>query len=288
MSLLPLSLALLLAVALVQGTDECGKRFFENDYPNPKQSESAGYIVGGHTAKKGAHPWQVSIQWIGHFCGGTIIDKRWILTASHCFTEDSNTVKIVAGEHNLMVNEGTEQSIYVKNYFMHPQFSSYTFNNDIALLELEDDLIFNEYVQPACLPKLANEKEDYEAGSEVTISGWGSTIGHEISVDPPLNKPEELQVATVALISDKTCRKPQYHGLTHFSKSMMCAGRLGVGGVDSCKGDSGGPLVKQIDEKWTVLGVISWGHGCAQPNKPGVYTRVARFEKWISETMAGV
>merc|ERR1712042_214955 len=86
------------------------------------------------------------------------------------------------------------------------------------------------------------------------------------------------------LRSDSTCKKSKYYG-SQISSSMVCAGKLGVGGKDSCQGDSGGPLVKQVNGKWTVLGVVSWGYGCARPDKPGVYTRVARFEKWIQDTI---
>jgi len=257
--------------------DNCGKRFFGDHFA--ANTNSNGYIVGGYNAQRGSLPWQVSIQTYGHFCGGTIINKRWILTAAHCFTKGSNGVKIVAGEHNLRYTDGSEQKISVVRHFTHPQYGAGQ-KNDICLLKLGQDLRFDSYTQPACLPKLANENTDYAAGNNVIVSGWGSTRASYTTRDAP----STLQVATVPFIADSTCKRSRYYG-SQITYSMVCAGKLGEGGVDSCQGDSGGPLVKKVNGKWTVLGVVSWGYGCARPDKPGVYTRVARFEKWIQDTI---
>jgi len=257
---------------------ECGNRFFGDHFVAHPESE--GYIVGGSNAQRGSLPWQVSIQTWGHFCGGTIIGKRWILTAAHCFTDGSRGVRIVAGEHNLRYSDGCEQKIKVERHFTHPQYGGGNQHNDITLLKLSQDLRYDSYTQPACLPKLANENSDYAAGNNVIVSGWGSTRASYATRDAP----STLQVVTVPLISDRTCKQSKYYG-RQISYSMICAGKLGIGGQDSCQGDSGGPMVKKVNGKWTVLGVVSWGYGCARPNKPGVYTRVARFEKWIQDTM---
>merc|ERR1712198_306237 len=141
---------------------ECGNRFFGDHFVAHPKSE--GYIVGGSNAQRGSLPWQVSIQTWGHFCGGTIIGKRWILTAAHCFTDGSRGVRIVAGEHNLRYSEGSEQKIYVQKHFTYPQYGPRSQKNDITLLKLSQDLRFDSYTQPACLPKLANENSDYAPG----------------------------------------------------------------------------------------------------------------------------
>jgi len=259
---------------------ECGDRPIQGQYT--ADSKSAGYVVGGSNAIRGSLPWQVSIQqsYYFHFCGGTIIGKRWILTAAHCFTRGSRGVTIVAGEHKLHRSEGSEQEIQVIQHIIHPQYGYKNQQNDIALLKLAQEIHFDRYTQPACLPKLAHENVDYQAGNDVIISGWGSTSAAYATRDAP----STLQVAHVPLIADSTCKKRENYG-SMISDSMICAGKIGQGGVDSCQGDSGGPMVKELDGKYTVLGVVSWGYGCARPNKPGVYTRVARFNKWIHDTI---
>jgi len=279
MASLTVILGFLLAVAAVnvEGFTECGKRYF-NGY-SAANSDAQGYIVGGSNAVRGSLPWQVSIQKWYHFCGGTIINKRWILTAAHCFTRGSYGVKIVAGDHRLGYTEGSEQEITVTKHFTHPQYNYRSQDNDITLLKLSKDLRFDSYTQPACLAKKANENSDYAPGTNVMVSGWGSDRANYDT-----RSPSTLQVVTVPLIADSTCKKSKYYG-NQISSSMVCAGKLGVGGKDSCQGDSGGPLVENVNGKWTVLGVVSWGYGCARPNKPGVYTRVARFEQWIQDTI---
>merc|ERR1712002_852910 len=226
-------LFVLVAIAAVKG--DCGVRYVGDDAAS--QSASKGYVVGGQWAEPGSLPWQISLHdKYGFFCGGTIIDSRWILTAAHCvYGTSTRGLFITAGENDFLNNEGTEQRIGVEKVFMHKNYNDLTTVNDITLLKLKSDLDFNKYVQPACLPQLANEDRDYASGNEAIISGWGSLGGRK-------GYPDKLQWATVPLISDATCKKRGvYHNM--ISKSMVCAGKLGVGGVDACQGDSGGPMV---------------------------------------------
>jgi len=249
----------------------CGTRFFEQD-------NAISRIVGGKDAAQGSLPWSVTIQnsW-RHDCGGTIIGKRWILTAAHCFPPGGKNEKVVVGEHNLRHNDGNEQSFRISRVYPHPHYNPRNFDNDICLLKLSKDLRFDRYTQPACLPKRANKERDYRTGDIVTVSGWGRLRewGHA---------PNTLQMIRVPLISTQTCNNWNvYSG--KILTSMFCAGKLS-GSIDSCSGDSGGPLMKKVDGRWTVLGVVSWGNGCAKVNKPGVYASVVNFEKWIKETMS--
>lgn len=268
----------------------CGNRTIEQDLTNIqsryriKTNDIQPLIVGGLNAVRGSLPWQVSIQmrW-GHFCGGTIIDKKWILTAAHCMDGFSG-FHVVAGEHHLMVNEGSEQAMQVERAFIHPKYDDDTVNNDIALIKLQRGLNFNDFIQPACIPKKANEAADYAEGEWLTISGWGNSRPVDPSGNGDEDFPDILQVATVPMISQKDC-EDVYETDNPIQESMFCAGKLQVGGVDSCQGDSGGPVVKEVDGKFTVVGVVSWGVGCAYPGKPGVYTRTARFEDWIQTTI---
>jgi len=267
----------------------CGTRFVEDDI----NSHSHSRIVGGNDAVRGSLPWIVSIKEIthlkrshywDHFCGGTIVGKRWILTAAHCFKGKNSGIKIVSGEYNLHHKEGSEQNIQVSQIYCHSGFNPRLkmrdpgyHDNDICLLKLSQDLKFDQFTQPACLPKIANKDRDYRTGDNVIVSGWGVLRFRG-------SYPSTLQMITVLLISTQTCNRTGVYSGKILS-SMICAGRLS-GGVDTCKGDSGGPLVKMVDGKWTVLGVVSWGIGCAGRNKPGVYASVVEFEKWIKDTMS--
>jgi len=256
-------------------------------------------IVGGSQALRGTLPWQVTIQTISrprsefrHHCGGTIIGKTWILTAAHCFNKlGTKDLIVIAGVHDLDgIDDNPEppiQSIKIERVFIHPRYRKVIPPpNDIALLKLSQDLRFDGYKQPACLPKLANENYDYAPGSIVKVSGWGSTKPYKSQRGSRRNS-KVLQVITIPLISDAVCTKN--HGNV-VDRSMFCAGKLGVGGwwLDACQGDSGGPAVKNVNGKWTVLGITSWGSGCGAPNKPGVYTRVALFQQWIQDTIRAI
>lgn len=178
--------------------------------------------------------------------------------------------------HDRIFDYGNNQRVGVEQVVVHPLFRShFRILNDVALIRVDRDIRFNDWVQPACLPQLATEEQDYAAGNIVMVSGWGKMkTGIAWS----------LQVAQVPILSDKTCGRYDVIGGAFRSSIMMCAGKL-EGGVDSCQGDSGGPLVKAVDGRFTILGVVSWGFGCAEPKKPGVYARVAKFVDWIHETI---
>jgi len=257
----------------------CGKRFFDQTVITPqilrnkKLSSSKPFIIGGIDAIKGSLPWSVTFKTLSHFCGGTIIDKKWILTAAHCFSDGWEGVKAVVGEHKRNHQEGTEQTLFVEQAFVHPNYNGLT-DNDICLVKLSQEINFNSYVQPACLPHPENIDADYLPGSELTISGWGvERVGSGIAAST-------LQVASVPIIPKAECEE-----VYHLTESMFCAGKMETGGVDGCQGDSGGPAVKKVNDKFTVVGVVSWGIGCAQAYQPGVYTITAEFFDWIRETV---
>ncbi|XP_036401489.1 transmembrane protease serine 3 [Megalops cyprinoides] len=230
-------------------------------------------IVGGNLSRPGQFPWQVSLHYHReHLCGGSIVSQRWVLTAAHCVYgfEDPSLWAVLVGLIEQPVNGA--QYLAVEKIFYHSRYRSKGLDYDIALMKLAEPLTFDGLVEPICLP---NFEEKYEDGKMCWISGWGATSdGGEPSVS--------LYSARVPLISTKTCSQPGvYQGF--ISPWMICAGYL-EGGTDSCQGDSGGPLACE-DSVWKLVGATSWGQGCAERNKPGVYTRITQALDWIYEQM---
>lgn len=231
-----------------------------------------GRIVGGTEAQLGEFPWQVSWQRQGfgsysHSCGGSILNENWILTAAHCCAGIYDG-KIVAGGIKLRTNEGIEQE---RNYveFIHPEYDSRGTNNDVCLLKLEQPLQLGDTIDSI---KLNNESQ-VEKGPSFVVSGWGTTsAGGSIS--------ETLLKVEVPYVDEKTCEE-DYAGY-EITETMICAGEKGK---DSCQGDSGGPLVSFHQEEPVLVGVVSWGIGCAYEGYPGVYARVSTFVDWIHQTI---
>ncbi|XP_053095453.1 transmembrane protease serine 5 isoform X6 [Pangasianodon hypophthalmus] len=159
-----------------------------------------------------------------------------------------------------------EKIIYNKNY------NHRSHDSDIALMKLRNPLNFSDTIRPVCLPQYDHE---LPGGTLCWISGWGHTQPDNVHI------PDTLKEAQVPLISTKKCNSScMYNG--EITPRMLCAGHT-EGNVDACQGDSGGPLVCQDNNVWRLVGVVSWGTGCAEPNHPGVYTKVAEFLGWIFE-----
>ena len=178
----------------------------------------------------------------------------------------------VPGEHDRDVDEGTEQTIMVKQMISHPNYVPVTADNDIALLRLHHPIVLTSHAVPVCLPTRALAERELWAIHFHTVSGWGrrseggptSTILRRLKV-PRIRTQECVENSNVSL-----------------TLNMFCAGYI-EGQEDSCKGDSGGPLVTHYRNTTFLLGIVSWGKGCARPGNYGIYTRVSNYLEWVQE-----
>ncbi|XP_074972469.1 transmembrane protease serine 13 [Phalacrocorax aristotelis] len=236
----------------------------------------SGRIIGGKETSVSKWPWQVSVQYGPiHICGGTIIDAQWVLTAAHCFFMNSMKIlddwKVYGGVSDL---KQRAEGIPVSQVIINSNYSDDHDDYDIALMKLSRPLTLSAQVRPACLPMYGQR---FQTGRSCFITGFGKTRENEDNTSP------KLREAEVKLIDYKICNSDKvYEG--YLTPRMMCAGYL-QGGKDACQGDSGGPLVCEDNGRWYVAGVTSWGTGCGQKNKPGVYTRVTKLLSWIYSKM---
>ncbi|XP_006896894.1 PREDICTED: transmembrane protease serine 11B-like [Elephantulus edwardii] len=227
-------------------------------------------IVNGKRALEGAWPWQADLQWKGkQHCGASLIGSKWLLSAAHCFAKKNNSEDWTVNFGTIVNKPYLTQK--VQNIIIHDNYSSSAFHDDIALVQLEKEVVFTKYVRKICLPEA---KMQLKENDSVVVTGWGT-----LYMNGPL--PGTLQQALVKIIDNKNCNAP-YALAGMVTDTMLCAGFMS-GESDSCQNDSGGPLVyPDSRDIWHLVGIVSWGKGCGQKNKPGVYTRVTSYRDWIA------
>ncbi|XP_078658683.1 serine protease 33-like [Branchiostoma floridae x Branchiostoma belcheri] len=249
------------------------------DCGSPAISPSLARVVGGTTAVPNSWPWMASLAKHGaHACGGSLVAPGWILTAAHCFDGASYpsqwTVRL--GSHNRESTDPHQQNIGIQRIVVHEGYNgASSSDNDIALLKLNHDATVNNYVSPVCVAP-----GEFPSQTSCYVTGWGDTNG----VNFQIVMAAQLQQGEVEIIDWNTCNLASWYGGA-VTANMLCAG-WPMGGTDACQNDSGGPLVCKSGRKWYQAGVVSWGYGCAQPNKPGVYTDVMKYQNWIQTKMA--
>ncbi|XP_021335883.2 uncharacterized protein si:dkey-32n7.7 isoform X2 [Danio rerio] len=235
---------------------------------------SSNGTVGGQNSSAVHWPWQASLYWYsGQTCGGSLINKEWVLSAAHCFNGQRNGfyLTVILGPKTQNKYDPSRISRSVKAVIKHPYYNPNTNDNDIALVRLSFPITFTDSIRPVCL---AAEGSVFNSDTESWITTW-----RNISDGVPLPSPKIFQEVEVPVIGNRQCNC--LYGVGSITDNMICAGLLKEG-KDLCQGDSGGPMVSNQSSVWVQSGIVSFGSGCAQSEFPGVYTRVSRYQEWIT------
>uniref|UniRef100_A0A8R1V546 Peptidase S1 domain-containing protein n=1 Tax=Pristionchus pacificus TaxID=54126 RepID=A0A8R1V546_PRIPA len=231
-----------------------------------------GRSIGGIETKPHAWPWMVQlVKWYGHTCGGSLIDRSFVVTAAHCVDDVSpSQLKIYTGGHN----SETGQEHKVLNISVHPLYHVIvSMSYDFAIIKISPSVTFNETIQPISLPLLPPLNNQM-----CVVAGWGRTSerGRSSTV---------LREIRVPIIPTYECNNFFHYAGSIDPVSMLCAGIM-RGGIGSCYGDSGGPLMCERAGKWELQGVVLWARkGCARPDYPTVYARVLSAIPFIKFSM---
>lgn len=239
-------------------------------------------VVGGHIAKPGRWPFMVSLvdkqtatNRDAHFCGGSLISKRDVLTAAHCaFPDDAGYIQVLIGTQDFASGG---RRVNVTRITQHPSYGTAGADSDVAVLRLAEDVTD---IQPVTFMTTVTQEDQYAPVDAMSYGmGWG-----EMEVKP--HAPRRLHDVKVPIVDRDVCNGPDaYNG--DVDSTMICAGYQ-QGGKDTCQGDSGGPLVvMDAAKKWNLqVGVVSWGIECAEPNYYGVYSRLGTLGAWVKEQIA--
>jgi len=249
----------------------------------PIQRKPSPFIINGQDVDhQGKYPWQISLQFFGsHICGGSILNEYYVITAAHCVDYTASFYQVAVGLHKQSEKKAEGVVIHqVKHITRHENYmnGNGNFPNDIAIIELYDEIKFNNYTQPIALETANFDDEDAGYGTEeCVISGWGYT-----SVSPRYTSPDVLQETGTKILSNTECA--QMWGSRYIAKGHVC---IMDGESSACMGDSGGPLVcrASADAPFRLVGVTSWGSSRCVLDYPGVYTRVSRYVDWVQEKL---
>jgi secreted trypsin-like serine protease len=263
------------ALSLLAG---CGAEVAEEKNAQDEVAAGAQDIVGGTNTTIGANPWQVSVQsgTGSHFCGGSVLNANWVLTANHC-VDGGGTMRVAAGSTTRSGMSSTGQIRSVAQVVRYSGYVTPEQGKDVALLRLSSPLdLSGPNVKAIPIVTAADAAAGVTApGVVARVTGWGTLTSGGSTL------PDTLQTVDVNLISNTQAQSA-------YTSETITADQLGAAapGKDSCQGDSGGPLTVMKGSTRVLAGVVSWGYGCADARYPGMYARVSSFESWINSTIS--
>ncbi|MEV7188817.1 serine protease [Kitasatospora sp. NPDC093102] len=236
-------------------------------------AEAQRRVVGGTAVSTADHPWIVALSSrqqfgsarSGQFCGGALVTPTKVVTAAHCFYDeakgrvDRSGLRVIVGRDDMRGTAGRE--VAVRSVWIHPDYSFAANMNDVAVLTLAE----SQGARPVVELVGQGETAPYAAGTTTQVFGWGDTTGRG-------DYSPTLRGVAVSIVPDRTCAQAYPGGRDgkFDARGMVCAGDE-RGGKDACQGDSGGPMIAG----GRLVGLVSWGTGCAEAAHPGVYTRVS-------------